>query len=67
VDDHLPVLGEDPRLAGLWHATGHEGAGVGLSVGTALLLRELLTGTEPSMPVAAFTVDRPAVLAEGAA
>ncbi|MET8854469.1 FAD-dependent oxidoreductase [Amycolatopsis sp. NPDC004625] len=63
VDDHLPVLGEDPRLGNLWHATGHEGAGIGLSVGTALLLRELLTGEEPSMPVEEFTVDRPAVLA----
>ncbi|MET9000211.1 FAD-dependent oxidoreductase [Amycolatopsis sp. NPDC004169] len=61
VDDHLPVLGEDPRLGNLWHATGHEGAGIGLSVGTARLLRELLTGDEPSMPVAEFTVDRPAV------
>ena len=63
VDDHLPVLGEDPRLANLWHATGHEGAGIGLSVGTARLLRELLTGDEPSMPVGEFTVDRPAVVA----
>ncbi|MEU5263281.1 FAD-dependent oxidoreductase [Amycolatopsis sp. NPDC021455] len=63
VDDHLPVLGEDPRLGNLWHATGHEGAGIGLSVGTARLLRELLTGEEPSMPVGEFTVDRPAVLA----
>ncbi len=63
VDDHLPVLGEDPRLGNLWHATGHEGAGIGLSVGTARLLRELLTGTEPAMPVAEFTVDRPAVVA----
>ncbi|MDQ7802963.1 FAD-dependent oxidoreductase [Amycolatopsis sp. A133] len=63
VDDHLPVLGEDPRLENLWHATGHEGAGIGLSVGTARLLRELLTGATPSMPVAEFTVDRPAVLA----
>ncbi|VVJ17871.1 D-amino-acid oxidase (EC [Amycolatopsis camponoti] len=63
VDDHLPVLGEDPRLENLWHATGHEGAGIGLSVGTARLLRELLTGVPPSMPVDEFTVDRPAVLA----
>ncbi len=63
VDDHLPVLGEDPRLGNLWHATGHEGAGIGLSVGTARLLRELLTGATPSMPVDEFTVDRPAVLA----
>ncbi len=63
VDDHLPVLGPDPRVPNLWHATGHEGAGIGLSVGTALLLREMLTGVAPSCPVAAFTVDRPAVLA----
>ncbi|WIX98735.1 FAD-dependent oxidoreductase [Amycolatopsis mongoliensis] len=63
VDDHLPVLGEDPRLGNLWHATGHEGAGIGLSVGTARLLRELLTGASPSMPVEEFTVDRPAVIA----
>lgn len=63
VDDHLPVLGEDPRLRNLWHATGHEGAGIGLSVGTARLLRELLTGATPSIPVKEFTVDRPAVLA----
>jgi glycine/D-amino acid oxidase-like deaminating enzyme len=63
VDDHLPVLGEDPRLGNLWHATGHEGAGIGLSVGTARLLRELLTGAPPSMPVDEFRVDRPAVLA----
>ena len=63
VDDHLPVLGEDPRLGNLWHATGHEGAGIGLSVGTARLLRELLTGASLSMPVEEFTVDRPAVVA----
>ncbi len=67
VDDHLPVLGEDPRLGNLWHATGHEGAGIGLSVGTARLLRELLTGAEPAMPVGEFTVGRPAVLAGVAA
>ncbi|WP_414938769.1 NAD(P)/FAD-dependent oxidoreductase [Amycolatopsis sp. cmx-11-51] len=64
VDDHLPVLGEDPRLENLWHATGHEGAGIGLSVGTARLLCELLSRAEPAMPVGEFTVDRPAVLAE---
>ncbi|UOZ03559.1 FAD-binding oxidoreductase [Amycolatopsis sp. WQ 127309] len=63
VDDHLPVLGPDPRLPNLWHATGHEGAGIGLSVGTALLLREMLTGVGPSCPVEEFTVDRRAVLA----
>ena len=38
--DHLPVIGEDPRAPGLWHAAGHEGAGIGLSVGTAKLLAQ---------------------------
>ncbi len=32
--DHLPVIGPDPRVAGLWHACGHEGAGVGLAPAT---------------------------------
>jgi glycine/D-amino acid oxidase-like deaminating enzyme len=63
VDDHLPVLGADPRLENLWHVTGHEGAGIGLSVGTAHLLRQLLTGVAPEIPIEEFTVDRPAVLA----
>jgi glycine/D-amino acid oxidase-like deaminating enzyme len=62
VADHLPVVGPDPRLDGLWHATGHEGAGVGLSVGTARLLADLLLGREPSVAPAPFRVDRPAVL-----
>lgn len=42
--DHLPVIGPDPRAPGLWHASGHEGAGIGLSAGTARLLALLLTG-----------------------
>jgi D-hydroxyproline dehydrogenase subunit beta len=66
VPDHLPVIGEDPRLAGLWHASGHEGAGIGLSVGTGRVLRDLLTGRNPDIDARPFAVDRPAVLgAEG--
>src|SRR5699024_10818071 len=30
--DHLPIIGDDPRIPGLFHASGHEGAGIGLSV-----------------------------------
>ena len=29
--DHLPVIGEDGKIKGLWHAAGHEGAGIGLA------------------------------------
>ncbi|WP_030622036.1 NAD(P)/FAD-dependent oxidoreductase [Streptomyces sclerotialus] len=62
VPDHLPVIGADPRLPGLWHASGHEGAGIGLSLGTARLLRDLVSGAEPEIDPAPFRVDRPAVL-----
>lgn len=62
VPDHLPIIGADPRLTGLWHAGGHEGAGIGLSVGTARLLRNLLLDQPTKIDVRAFRVDRPAVL-----
>ena len=45
--DHLPLVGADPRLPGLWHATGHEGAGIGLAPITGELLAAMITGTEP--------------------
>ncbi|GAA5085883.1 NAD(P)/FAD-dependent oxidoreductase [Nocardia iowensis] len=64
VDDHLPVIGPDPRLPGLWHATGHEGAGIGLSVGTAQLISSALAGQTDEVDIAAFTVDRPAVITQ---
>jgi len=59
--DHLPVIGADARLPGLWHATGHEGAGIGLSVGTGELLRDLLLGQEAAVDATAFAVDRPSL------
>lgn len=62
VPDHLPVIGADPRLPGLWHATGHEGAGIGLAPGTARVLCDLVLGRDTAVDAAAFRVDRPAVL-----
>lgn len=62
VPDHLPVIGADPRLPGLWHATGHEGAGIGLSVGTARLVSQMLTDSQTAIDARPFRVDRPAVL-----
>jgi glycine/D-amino acid oxidase-like deaminating enzyme len=57
--DHLPVIGPDPRVPGLWHATGHEGAGIGLAPATAALLAALFAGTTPAVDPAPFRVDRP--------
>jgi glycine/D-amino acid oxidase-like deaminating enzyme len=64
--DHLPVIGADPRVASLWHATGHEGAGVGLALGTAELLRDVMTGRPPALDPEPFSPAR-ASLGLGAA
>ena len=56
--DHLPVIGEDRRAPGLWHASGHEGAGIGLSVGTAKLLGQALVGTPTDLDLTPFAPER---------
>ncbi|MFL6096708.1 MAG: NAD(P)/FAD-dependent oxidoreductase [Blastococcus sp.] len=56
--DHLPVIGADPRVPGLYHACGHEGAGIGLASGTGLLLAEQLTGQAPSLDLSPFQPTR---------
>jgi D-hydroxyproline dehydrogenase subunit beta len=61
VPDHLPIIGEDPDVRGLWHATGHEGAGIGLAPATAQLVRAGITGTPPPVDPLPFRVHRPAL------
>ena len=56
--DHLPVIGPDPVVAGLWHAAGHEGAGIGLAPATAELLTALLDGQPPPVDPAPFAPAR---------
>ncbi|GAA3561988.1 FAD-binding oxidoreductase [Microlunatus spumicola] len=56
--DHLPVVGPDPRAPGLWHACGHEGAGIGLSVGTGSVLAEALTGRPTALDLHPFRPER---------
>ncbi|MEV1333375.1 FAD-dependent oxidoreductase [Micromonospora costi] len=56
--DHLPVIGPDPRAPGLWHACGHEGAGIGLSVGTGKLIGQALTGAATDLDLTPFAPDR---------
>ncbi|MGV9393495.1 NAD(P)/FAD-dependent oxidoreductase [Streptomyces olivaceus] len=56
--DHLPAIGADPRAPGLFHACGHEGAGIGLSTGTGHLIAGLLTGAAPALDLAPFRPDR---------
>ncbi|MDN3025349.1 FAD-binding oxidoreductase [Streptomyces sp. S.PB5] len=56
--DHLPAIGPDPRVPGLHHACGHEGAGIGLATGTAQLIAQALTGKTPELDLAPFRPDR---------
>ncbi|RVX42236.1 glycine/D-amino acid oxidase-like deaminating enzyme [Nonomuraea polychroma] len=56
--DHLPVIGPDPRAPGLYHACGHEGAGIGLAPATGHLLAQVLTGAQPDLDLSPFRPDR---------
>jgi len=56
--DHLPVIGPDPRVPGLFHVTGHEGAGIGLSVVSAEILVAQLSQTAAPLDPAPFALDR---------
>ncbi len=56
--DHLPVIGMDPRVAGLLHACGHEGAGIGLAPATGELIADLITGRATSVDPAPFAPHR---------
>ncbi|MFV8186203.1 NAD(P)/FAD-dependent oxidoreductase [Streptomyces sp. AF1B] len=56
--DHLPAIGPDPRVPGLFHACGHEGAGIGLSTGTGHLIAQALTAKTPDLDLAPFRPDR---------
>ncbi|MFJ2213712.1 NAD(P)/FAD-dependent oxidoreductase [Streptomyces sp. NPDC101062] len=56
--DHLPVIGADPRAPGLLHASGHEGAGIGLSLATGRLIARTITGAQPDLDLTPFRPDR---------
>ncbi|BFV55887.1 FAD-dependent oxidoreductase [Kitasatospora sp. CMC57] len=56
--DHLPAIGADPRVSGLYHACGHEGAGIGLAPATGLLIARQLTGERPELDLTPFRADR---------
>ncbi|MER5383645.1 FAD-binding oxidoreductase [Streptomyces sp. NPDC002688] len=56
--DHLPAIGPDPRAPGLFHACGHEGAGIGLSTGTGQLIAQVLADKTPELDLEPFRPDR---------
>jgi D-hydroxyproline dehydrogenase subunit beta len=56
--DHLPAIGPDPRVPGLLHACGHEGAGIGLAPATGRLVTQALLGQASDIDLAPFRPDR---------
>ena len=56
--DHLPLIGEDYKVKGLWHSAGHEGAGIGLAPGSAALITDTILGRPSFMDPAAFSPKR---------
>jgi len=45
--DHLPVIGADSLIPGLFHCAGHEGAGIGLSAGSGKVIAQLIKNETP--------------------
>jgi D-hydroxyproline dehydrogenase subunit beta len=56
--DHLPVIGPDPHLPGLWHACGHEGAGIGLAPATGSMIAAMIAGGDPEVDPGPFSPGR---------
>jgi glycine oxidase len=56
--DGLPFLGRVPGWDNLFVAAGHFRAGIQLSPGTGLVIKELLLGQPTTVPLDAFRLDR---------
>jgi D-amino-acid dehydrogenase len=56
--DDLPIIGKAPGQAHLWLATGHGMLGVSMSVATAELVADLVTGRAPRIDPAPYALER---------
>jgi D-amino-acid dehydrogenase len=56
--DYLPGIGRAPGPAKLFYAVGHQHIGLTLAPFTAELIADLVTGRAPSIPLAAFDLQR---------
>ncbi len=55
--DGKPII-SPTTIAGFYVAAGHEGNGIGLSLVTGLLVRQMLNGEQPSMELEPLRLDR---------
>jgi glycine/D-amino acid oxidase-like deaminating enzyme len=56
--DKLPLIGPWPSCPGLYLATGHEGLGIGMAMGTARLLTDLILGRQTEIPAGPYLPER---------
>ena len=56
--DGLPIIGAEPRMQGLWYATGHGRNGILLAGLTGVLVRQLLAGEPPAEDLGPFSPAR---------
>jgi glycine/D-amino acid oxidase-like deaminating enzyme len=56
--DHLPVIGPDSRVPGVFHACGHEGAGIGLAPATGATIAAMVAGRTPDVDPSPFSPAR---------
>jgi D-amino-acid dehydrogenase len=56
--DDLPIIGRAPGQPHLWLATGHGMLGVSMSIATAQLVADLVTGRPPAIDPAPYRVER---------
>jgi glycine oxidase len=56
--DGLPLIGGEPRLQGLWYATGHGRNGILLAGLTGLLIKQLVGGEPAAEDLAPFSPER---------
>jgi glycine oxidase len=57
--DGKPFLGVVPGVENLFVAAGHFRAGIQLSPATALVMKEVILGEKPTIPLDEFRLDRP--------
>ncbi len=65
--DGLPIIGFDADDVSVLHASGHEGAGIGLAEGTGELVEALVTGAPTAIDPAPFAPSRFHLRPEGTA
>jgi glycine oxidase len=56
--DGLPIIGPEPRLPGLWYATGHGRNGILLAGLTGVLVLQLLSRAPPAEDLSPFSPER---------